>query len=148
MAMQSGGGESARASEHGAASVRALSNLGEKVMYVDLEAEQTQLRQEDEWRRMGRNAMTLVKYPDLRIVLEVMRQGARMERRRAETEGCMALQVLSGRIRLEVGDDHLDLAAGRLVALDRTVPHDIEALEESAFLIWLSWAEEPAAART
>jgi quercetin dioxygenase-like cupin family protein len=140
MATQSAG-ESSRASEEGRVSVRALPNLGDKVMYLDLEAEQAQLRQEDEWRRMGRNAMTLVKYPDLRIVLEVMRPGARIERRREETDGRVAIQVLSGRIRIEVQHERVEVPAGRLVALDRKVPHDIEALDESAFLIWVSWLE-------
>jgi len=109
-------------------------------MYVDLAAEQSQLRDEEQWRTMGRNAMTLVKYPDMRIVLEVMRPGARIEQHR--TEGRIAIQMLSGRIRLKIGDEVVELPAGRLLTLDRMVPHDVEAIEESAFLLWVSWTED------
>ncbi|MEW6268154.1 MAG: cupin domain-containing protein [Thermodesulfobacteriota bacterium] len=141
MATQSAGPESARATESGRESVRSLPSLAEKIMYRDLAAEQVQLRQEDEWQRMGRNAMTLVKYPDLRVVLTVMRPGSRIERNRDETEGRVAIHVLSGRVRLEVGDQRMEVGAGGLLALDHKTPHDIEALEESAFLIWVSWLE-------
>src|SRR5690606_7770887 len=84
MATQSAG-ESARAAESGQASVRSLPGLAEKIMFRDLAADEAQLRQEDEWQRMGRNAMTLVKYPDLRVVLTVMKAGSRIERNRDET---------------------------------------------------------------
>jgi hypothetical protein len=32
-----------------------------------------------------------------------------------------------------------DLPAGTLLALDQNLPHDVEALEESAFLITIAW---------
>ncbi|HEY8517028.1 MAG TPA: cupin domain-containing protein [Candidatus Binatia bacterium] len=140
MATQSAG-ESARAAESGQASVRSLPGLAEKIMFRDLAADEAQLRQEDEWQRMGRNAMTLVKYPDLRVVLTVMKAGSRIERNRDETEGRVAIHVLSGRVRLVVAGERIDVGPGGLLALDHKTPHDIEALEESSFLIWISWLE-------
>jgi len=35
-----------------------------------------------------------------------------------------------------------DLPAGHLLALERTVPHDVEALEDSAFLLTIAWPED------
>jgi hypothetical protein len=32
-----------------------------------------------------------------------------------------------------------DLPAGSLLALDRGLPHDVEALEDSAFLLTIAW---------
>jgi quercetin dioxygenase-like cupin family protein len=32
-----------------------------------------------------------------------------------------------------------DLPAGSLLALDQGIPHDVEALEESAFLLTIAW---------
>jgi hypothetical protein len=32
-----------------------------------------------------------------------------------------------------------DLPTGRLLALDHGLPHDVEALEESAFLLTIAW---------
>jgi len=133
-----GGGGSSGSRENDP--LRTSPSLDGTVMYVDIEAEQKQLYEEEQWRTIGRNAMTLVKYPDMRIVLEVMKQGARIEQHR--TEGRVAIQVLSGRIRLRVGDEDVELPAGRLLTLDRMVPHDVEALEQSAFLLWVSWTED------
>jgi hypothetical protein len=36
----------------------------------------------------------------------------------------------------------IDLPAGQMVALERALPHDVEALEESAFLLTIAWPED------
>ena len=69
-----------------------------------------------------------------------MRPGARIDHPHPETGGAVVVQVLSGRLRLEAEGQTIDLSAGRLVALDHIVPSQLTALEESAFLIWVSWA--------
>jgi quercetin dioxygenase-like cupin family protein len=33
----------------------------------------------------------------------------------------------------------VDLPVGRLVSVERDVPHDVEAVEESAFLLTIAW---------
>lgn len=142
MAMNPAGDhESARDREDDETSVRALPSLDQKLMHIDLAAALEQLRHEDGFESSGRNAMTIVKYRDLRIVLELMRPGARIDDPRPETGGAVVVQVLSGRLRLEAEGQTIDLSAGRMVALDHIVPSQITALEESAFLIWVSWAE-------
>ena len=88
--------------------------------------------------------MTDVKYRGLRIVLELMRPGARIGDPRPKTGGAVVVQVLSGRLRLEAEGQEIDLAAGRLVALDHLAPSQLTALEESAFLIWVSWTDRAA----
>ncbi|MFO1200765.1 MAG: hypothetical protein U1E86_27760 [Burkholderiaceae bacterium] len=145
MATNPGGDhESARDREDDDTSVRALPSLDEKLMHIDLAAALEQLRHEAGFESSGRNAMTIVKYRDLRIVLELMRPGARIDDPRPETGGAVVVQVLSGRLRLEAEGQTIDLSAGRLVALDHIVPSQLTALEESAFLIWVSWAERAA----
>jgi hypothetical protein len=42
-------------------------------------------------------------------------------------------------VRLVVGEGTVDLALGGLLVLDRAVPHDVEALEDSAILLTLAW---------
>jgi hypothetical protein len=74
-------------------------------------------------------------------VLELLSPGARIEDLRPEAGGAVVIQVLSGRLRLDVEGQRLELAAGRLVALDHVAPSQIEAVEETAFLIWVSWSE-------
>ena len=47
--------------------------------------------------------------------------------------------MLSGHIRLNASGRTFDLRPGSLLALDQGVPHDIEALEASAFLLTIAW---------
>jgi quercetin dioxygenase-like cupin family protein len=133
--------ESSRDQEDAPTTVRSLSSVNEPLMQIDLLAACEQLRQEERWRTTGRNAMTVVKYRDLRIVLEVMRPGPRMEDGHSDAANALVLQVLSGRLRVELDGQGVELSAGRLLALDHRVPSEVRALEESAFLIWVSWAE-------
>ena len=132
--------ESARDREDDDGTVRALASLDAALMHVDLAAALEQLRHESGFADAGRNAMTIVKYRELRIVLELLRPGVRIEDPRPETGGAVVIQVLSGRLRLEADGQAIDLAAGRLVALDHQVPSRLTALDESAFLIWVSWS--------
>ncbi len=60
-----------------------------------------------------------------------------MEEHRAP--GRLSLQTLTGRLRLQVHDQTIDLPAGHVLVLDPDVAHDVEALEESAFLLTIAW---------
>jgi len=103
----------------------------------DLAAEVERLHSEESWRQGSRNAKTLVKEPELRIVLIALRQGGRMEEHRAP--GRISIQTLTGRLRLRVRDQTVDLPAGHVLALDPDIAHDVEALDESAFLLTIAW---------
>jgi mannose-6-phosphate isomerase-like protein (cupin superfamily) len=48
---------------------------------------------------------------------------------------------LSGHIQMHVRDKVFDLPAGHLLARDRVLPHDVRALEGSAFLLTIAWPE-------
>jgi len=47
--------------------------------------------------------------------------------------------ALEGRIRARMSDEVVDVSVGEIIALDYAIPHDIEALEESAYLLTISW---------
>ena len=102
----------------------------------DLPRELEALRREPEW-SSGQNARTLVKHDDLRIVLIGLAAGARIPDHR--TEGRISIHAISGHVRVRTGDGPHDLPAGTLVALDRGLPHDVEAVEESAILLTIAW---------
>lgn len=102
----------------------------------DLAAEVTRLRGEATW-DTGRNARTLMKYEDFRVVLTLLQANMRIPEHK--TDGRISLQVLSGRIRLRASGRTFDLRPGSLVALDQGSVHDVEALEESAFLLTIAW---------
>jgi quercetin dioxygenase-like cupin family protein len=110
--------------------------MAEALMEFDLPAEIDRLRAETTW-STGQNAKTLVKYDDLRIVLTAMRAKARMPEHK--TEGRISVHVISGHIHLRAAGRTFSLRAGSLLALDSGVPHDVEAVEESAFLLTIAW---------
>jgi quercetin dioxygenase-like cupin family protein len=112
-------------------------HLAAPVMDFNLLKEIEQLQQEEAWLRTGRNSKTLVKQPDFRIVLIALKKGGRVEEHKADAR--ISIHTLSGRARLQLPGEMVDLPAGHLLALDRTIEHDLEAVEESAILLTISW---------
>ena len=123
--------------ETGGRRQRPAQRLAGPTLTFDLGAELEQLRQEESYRAGDRNARTLVKEGGLRIVLTALQAGARL--REHSAPGPIAVQTLAGRIRLHAADETIDLPVGGLLALDGNVAHDVEALEESAFLLTIAW---------
>ena len=109
----------------------------EPVTALDLLDEAARLRREPTWQQSDRNAKTFVKANDLRLVLTTLKQGAIVKEHRAP--GSAVVQTLSGRIRLGLPDQAVDLPVGALVVLEPNLPHDVEALEKSAFAITIAW---------
>jgi len=92
-----------------------------------------QLQSEPQWLSGDRNAITLVKSTRLRIVLVALRKGAMM--REHQVEGPITLFVLSGALQFTAGGEKCHLQRQGLMALEKTIPHDVEALEDSTFLL-------------
>ena len=105
----------------------------------DLTALDRELRQEEAYRREGHTGRTLVREPDLRVVLVVMMVGARLAEHQVQETA--AIQVLHGHVRLRLPDRSVDLASGALLVLDKGLAHDIEAAVESAFVLTIGWNE-------
>lgn len=112
-------------------------HLAAPVMEFDLSKEIAQLHQEEPWLRTGRNSKTLVKQPDFRVVLIALKKGGRVEEHKADAR--TSIHTLSGHVKLQLPDEIVDLPAGHILALDRALEHDLEALEESAILLTISW---------
>jgi len=102
----------------------------------DLTTEVDRLHREATW-TTGRNARTLMKYDDFRVVLTALQAQTRIPEHK--TEGRISVHMLSGHIRLNASGRTFDLLPGSLLALDQGARHDIEALEESAFLLTIAW---------
>ncbi len=102
----------------------------------DLTRELEQLHREPGW-SSGQNARTLVKYDDFRVVLTVLKAGARLPRH--QTEGRISIHIVAGRIQVRAQGRTFNLPTGTLLTLDQGLPHDVEALEESAFLLTIAW---------
>ena len=103
----------------------------------DIAAVDAEMRRSDAYGREGHTARTLAREADLRIVLVVMKGGAHIAEHRAKDTA--SVHVLRGHVRLRLPDGAAELPAGRLLVLERGLPHDVEAVEESAFLLTLGW---------
>jgi len=112
-------------------------HLADPLQALDLAEELVQLRDEETWRRAGRHARTLVKDADLRVGLIALRAGMRMEEHHAP--GRITIQTLVGRLALRVADQTVELPVGHILTLGPAIPHDVEAREESAFLLTIAW---------
>jgi quercetin dioxygenase-like cupin family protein len=84
-----------------------------------------------------------MKYPDSRVVLIVMKTGGCLEKHR--TVGRISVQTLEGRIRFSTAERSVELAFGQMLTLEHDVPHDVEGIVDSAFLLTITWREASSA---
>lgn len=107
--------------------------LAAPMLRFDLRTEIDEVRKQDSYHTGHPTGRTLVKEPDLRIVLMALRAGARLEEHRAS--GPISIQALEGALRLRVGEGHTELMPGSLLMVEAGVPHDVEASEDAVFLL-------------
>jgi len=118
---------------------RALEPLEGPFLEFDLIGQIDQLRHEEYW-QSGHNSKTIVKYPDFRMVLTAIQKGSRISEH--QTAGRISIQTVRGHIRAHAEGREVSLPQDHLLVLDRQVPYDIEAVEDSAFLLMLAWPAE------
>jgi quercetin dioxygenase-like cupin family protein len=119
-------------------SLNRLPHLADRLLHFNLSDQLRRLREEDSWTRgSGRSSTTLAKYPDFRIVLVLMKPGSEMKEHHADAR--ISIQTIQGRVRLQLSDRALELGSGELMCLESGIAHDVKAIEESAFLITVSW---------
>ena len=104
----------------------------------DLAEQIASLRQEPYW-QSGRNSKTIVKYPDFRVVLTAIQANTTIHEHHAA--GRISVQTVEGHLHMHAGGKEFNLPAGRILVLDRAMPHDVVALEDSAFLLTIAWPE-------
>jgi quercetin dioxygenase-like cupin family protein len=122
-------------------SLSRLPQLANEVIRRNIGSELQKLKKAPSWQReSGRSSETLVKYGEFRIVLVRMKPGSYMSHHRAE--GPISIQAIHGKIRVHLPEDRIEeLEVSDLLTLDRCLEHDVEALEESAFLLTIAWPE-------
>lgn len=109
--------------------------LAAPVLRFDLQAQLAQLRSLGSYETGAPTGKTLVKEPDLRIVVMALRSGGRLEKHRAS--GPISIQAIEGRFHLHLPSGTIELKAGELLALEPGIPHDVEAIDDTAFLLTL-----------
>jgi quercetin dioxygenase-like cupin family protein len=106
------------------------------IAQFDLAQEMAESEQKKPW-ESGHYSKTLFKKSDFRIVLISMERATRIKEHHAD--GTISVHVLKGLIRLTVQGIARDLSPGNVLTLGASIKHDVEALEESAFLLTVSW---------
>lgn len=120
-------------------SMRFPAATGGPILHFDLLNEPGELRREAFWSR-GRNAKTLAKHGDIRVVLTAMKAGE--ELRQHHAHGTVLIQLLQGRVTTSVLDQVLELSPGHLVVLDPNLPHNLQAIQDSVVLLTIGWRGE------
>ena len=111
-------------------------NMVEEIAQFDLQRELAECHQRRPW-PSGIHSKLLFKKPDFRCVLIAMEPSAVMKEHHAD--GTISVQVLKGRLRFGAQGAQHELTAGNLLTLGASIKHDVEALEDSAFLLTISW---------
>jgi hypothetical protein len=101
------------------AAIRSPGALESPILSFDLNAEIERLRGENAWQG-GRNSKTLVKHPDFRVVLTLLKSNARLHEH--EAVGRISVQAIAGHVQ----DKVIDLPAGHTLALERAIPHELK----------------------
>ena len=108
---------------------------------IDLESELSQSRQHKPW-QSGLFSKLLHKTDDLRLVLISLEPGARMKEHHAD--GTISIHGLQGDLCLHVEGQAYDVHAGQVLTIRAGLKHDVEARDDAAFLLTISW---PSAAK-
>jgi hypothetical protein len=114
-----------------------LDHLQDQVGRFDLPAMERELRRDVALATEGHSAVTLIKHPDLRVVLIFFRAGGTLAE--TSTDARISLQVLRGHLEARLPEGPIDIPAGHLVTLDCGTGFGIHAPTESALLLTLSW---------
>jgi quercetin dioxygenase-like cupin family protein len=105
----------------------------------DLAKEIMDSEREKPWQN-GHTARMLFKTADFRMVLISMEKGSILKEHHAD--GTISVHVVRGSIRfLAQGKAHI-LREGNIVTLGASIKHEVEGLEDAAFLLTISWPGE------
>ncbi len=114
----------------------------ERLMLFDLGAEIERLRAEEDWQERDRSSRMLAKEVDFRVMLTVMRVGARLTEEDGDAR--VSIQMLDGGARLDVGTDEEKLPPGALAVVDSGHPWALTASGDCAVLLTFAWPREKA----
>lgn len=82
---------------------------------IDLAKYIEQIKQEESWKTNKRNAITVFKSENMRIVLIGLHANAKLPEHKAD--GIISVQVLSGKIIFSTADNEKELDQGQMVTL-------------------------------
>ena len=106
------------------------------VSLLDIASELAGSRQHKPW-QSGLYSKLLLKSDDLRVLLIAMETGAKLKEHHAD--GTVSIHALEGTLCIHVQGQTHNLRAGQILTLEPGIKHDLEAREDSALLLTISW---------
>jgi quercetin dioxygenase-like cupin family protein len=106
------------------------------VSSLDLAGELAGSREHKPW-PSGLYSKLLLKADDLRLVLIAMETGARIKEHHAD--GSISIHVLEGTLCIRLQAQEHALQARQILTLAPGILHDVEAREDTAFLLTILW---------
>ena len=107
--------------------------LDASLFRMDLNQFADQIKNEAGWKTGDKNSITVYKSENLRIVLIGLHKEAELKKHTAI--GTISVQVLEGKIRFSTEEESVELTKGEMIALHKQIPHQVQAIEESIFLL-------------
>jgi quercetin dioxygenase-like cupin family protein len=108
-------------------------HVSDPLITIDCLAELATLRGGDAYTTADHTAYTIAKQSGMRVVLIALKPGGRMNEHHAHAP--ITLHGLQGNLNLTLGDQTVRLTPGVLVTVAQGMPHSVEAIDESAFLL-------------
>jgi quercetin dioxygenase-like cupin family protein len=125
----------------GGSDERAARALSGPLLRFELAEEAATLRAETSFVEGDRNARTLTKAGAFRLVLVVFRAGATFDEN--DQRGSVALQVLDGRVDVQVGEERIEIGAGEIAVVSPDHPWKAVTMTDGLLLLHLAWPPEP-----
>ena len=94
------------------------------------------LQEEPEYQRSGHSGLTLMRTPELRVLLEAAEAGTVLARH--VVHGPVTLYLVEGELAVETASGYYTTGPGDMVVLPRDEAREIRALKRSVFLLALS----------
>ncbi len=116
--------------------------LMEGLMLFGLREEIEGLRSEGPYVDGDRNAATLAKEVDFRVLLSVLRSGATLDEQDGDARA--SIQVLDGSAALRVDAEESEMETGDIAVIDSGRPWFLTARTDCAVLLTLAWPREKA----
>lgn len=110
--------------------------LDASLVTVNLPFYINQIKKEASWKEGDRNAITLFKSDNLRLVLIALRPEAEMSTH--TSPGVLHIQVIEGQIRFITDQQIVELNKNQMLVSHEGIPHRVKAESEAVFLLSIS----------
>ena len=110
--------------------------LNAPMVTIDLRLFITQIKEEEQWKKTDRNAITIFKSLVMRMVLIALHKGAEMKDHKAA--GTINVQVIEGEMQFTTNGQNIILLAGQILVLQEGITHSVLAKKETTFLLTLT----------